>query len=52
MDNRVSALPVLDSNGKVVDIYAKFDVVNLAADKSYNSLEITVQDALKHRSEV
>jgi len=51
LDNRVSALPVLDDNGKVVDIYAKFDVINLAADKSYNNLEITVQDALKHRSE-
>jgi len=51
LDSRVSALPVLDANGKVVDIYAKFDAINLAADKSYNNLEITVQDALKHRSE-
>lgn len=27
IDRRVSALPVVDSNGKVIDIYAKFDVI-------------------------
>lgn len=52
LEYRVSALPVVDEIGKVVDIYAKFDVINLAADNTYNNLEITVQEALKHRSEV
>ncbi len=26
-ENRVSALPIVDSNNKVIDIYAKFDVI-------------------------
>ncbi|VDM65563.1 unnamed protein product, partial [Strongylus vulgaris] len=49
--NRVSALPLVDENGRVVDIYAKFDVISLAAEKSYDRLDCTVQEALKHRSE-
>ncbi|KAF3858230.1 hypothetical protein F7725_011431, partial [Dissostichus mawsoni] len=36
---------------KVVDIYSKFDVINLAAEKTYNNLDITVTQALKHRSQ-
>lgn len=47
----VSALPVVDSSGKVVDIYAKFDVINLAAEKTYNNLDFTIQQALVHRNE-
>jgi CBS-domain-containing membrane protein len=27
VEKRISALPVVDENGKVVDIYAKFDVI-------------------------
>ncbi|XP_068593240.1 5'-AMP-activated protein kinase subunit gamma-1-like, partial [Cebidichthys violaceus] len=48
---RVSALPVVDRNGKVVDIYSKFDVINLAAEKTYNNLDVTVTQALRHRSQ-
>uniref|UniRef100_A0A8C2WVN7 CBS domain-containing protein n=1 Tax=Cyclopterus lumpus TaxID=8103 RepID=A0A8C2WVN7_CYCLU len=48
---RVSALPVVDHNGKVVDIYSKFDVINLAAEKTYNNLDVTVTEALRHRSQ-
>uniref|UniRef100_A0A915AHV0 CBS domain-containing protein n=3 Tax=Parascaris univalens TaxID=6257 RepID=A0A915AHV0_PARUN len=51
LQKRVSALPLVDKDGKVVDIYAKFDVINLAAEKVYNDLDVTVHDALKHRSE-
>lgn len=47
----VSALPVLDDNGICVDIYARFDVINLAAEKTYNNLDVTVRQALKHRAE-
>ncbi|XP_052804303.1 5'-AMP-activated protein kinase subunit gamma-2-like isoform X3 [Mya arenaria] len=47
--NRISALPVLDDDQKVVDIYAKFDVINLAAEKTYNNLDITIEQALQHR---
>ncbi|KFD53458.1 hypothetical protein M513_05722 [Trichuris suis] len=50
LELRVSALPVIDDDNRVVDIYAKFDVINLAADKAYNNLDVTVQEALKHRS--
>jgi len=50
VEKRVSALPVLHPvSGKVVDIYAKFDVVNLAVQRSYNNLEVTVKQALSHR---
>ncbi|CAL1265511.1 unnamed protein product [Larinioides sclopetarius] len=51
VDRRVSALPVVDDSGKVVDIYAKFDVINLAAEKTYNNLDITVKKALEHRDQ-
>ena len=33
---RVSALPIVDKEGRLVDIYAKFDVINLAAEKGSN----------------
>ncbi|XP_055037438.2 5'-AMP-activated protein kinase subunit gamma-2a isoform X2 [Misgurnus anguillicaudatus] len=51
VERRVSALPVVDESGKVVDIYSKFDVINLAAEKTYNNLDISVTQALKHRSQ-
>ncbi|KAL2097736.1 hypothetical protein ACEWY4_006943 [Coilia grayii] len=51
VERRVSALPVVDDSGKVVDIYSKFDVINLAAEKTYNNLDVTVTQALRHRSQ-
>ncbi|CAB3401907.1 unnamed protein product [Caenorhabditis bovis] len=51
LKNRVSALPLVDKDGRVVDIYAKFDVISLAAENSYDKLDCTVQEALQHRSE-
>uniref|UniRef100_A0A8C3I6J5 5'-AMP-activated protein kinase subunit gamma-1 n=1 Tax=Chrysemys picta bellii TaxID=8478 RepID=A0A8C3I6J5_CHRPI len=50
VQHRVSALPVVDESGRVVDIYSKFDVINLAAEKTYNNLDVTVTQALQHRS--
>jgi len=47
----VSALPVVDENNKSVDIYSKHDVINLAAERTYNNLDITVEDALQYRQE-
>ncbi|XP_061777741.1 5'-AMP-activated protein kinase subunit gamma-2-like isoform X2 [Nerophis ophidion] len=47
----VSALPVVNHHGQVVDIYSKFDVINLAAEKTYNDLDVTVTQALRHRSQ-
>ncbi|KAM6468932.1 5'-AMP-activated protein kinase subunit gamma-1 isoform 1-T1 [Liasis olivaceus] len=51
VQHRVSALPVVDDSGRVVDIYSKFDVINLAAEKTYNNLDVTVTKALQHRSQ-
>ncbi|ELU10114.1 hypothetical protein CAPTEDRAFT_93167, partial [Capitella teleta] len=52
VERRISALPVIDENNKVVDIYAKFDVINLAAEKTYNNLDITIEQSLQSRREV
>nr|XP_043871485.1 5'-AMP-activated protein kinase subunit gamma-1 isoform X2 [Solea senegalensis] len=49
VDRRVSALPVVNERGKVVALYSKFDVINLAAQKSYNNLDITMQEAVSRR---
>merc|ERR1712142_1300841 len=35
---RISALPIVDGEGRLVNIYSKFDVINLAAEKSYSQL--------------
>ncbi|XP_069086592.1 5'-AMP-activated protein kinase subunit gamma-1 isoform X2 [Pleurodeles waltl] len=51
VQQRVSALPVVDESGHVVDIYSKFDVINLAAEKTYNNLDVSVTKALRHRSQ-
>merc|ERR1719219_1194890 len=48
---RVSALPIVDEAGKLLDIYAKFDVINLAAEKTYNNLDVTLKEANEHRNE-
>merc|ERR1711874_162200 len=51
VNKRVSALPIVDKEGRLVDIYAKFDVINLAAEKTYSNLDITLKEANKHRNE-
>lgn len=51
VENRVSALPIVDEDGAVIDIYAKFDAINLAATRSYHNLDVTVQSALTHRDQ-
>uniref|UniRef100_U5EQL4 Putative 5'-amp-activated protein kinase gamma subunit n=1 Tax=Corethrella appendiculata TaxID=1370023 RepID=U5EQL4_9DIPT len=50
VDRRVSALPVVDTEGHLVDIYAKFDVINLAAEKTYNDLDVSLRKANEHRN--
>jgi len=51
VQKRCSALPIVDNEGKLLDIYAKFDVINLAAEKTYNNLDITLKQANEHRNE-
>ncbi|PSN45134.1 hypothetical protein C0J52_18283 [Blattella germanica] len=51
VERRVSALPIIDPEGRLVDIYAKFDVINLAAEKTYNNLDVSLKKANEHRNE-
>ncbi|XP_057319535.1 dentin sialophosphoprotein isoform X2 [Microplitis mediator] len=51
VERRVSALPILDSEGKLVNIYSKFDVINLAAMKTYDNLDVSLKEATQHRSD-
>uniref|UniRef100_A0A8C9XL85 5'-AMP-activated protein kinase subunit gamma-1-like n=1 Tax=Sander lucioperca TaxID=283035 RepID=A0A8C9XL85_SANLU len=50
VERRVSALPVVDEQGKVVSLYSRFDVINLAAQKMYNNLDMPMQEAVRRRS--
>ncbi|XP_053170746.1 5'-AMP-activated protein kinase subunit gamma-1 [Scomber japonicus] len=50
VERRVSALPVVNEQGKVVALYSRFDVINLAAQKSYNNLDMTMLEAVRRRS--
>ncbi|XP_044200174.1 5'-AMP-activated protein kinase subunit gamma-1 isoform X3 [Thunnus albacares] len=49
VERRVSALPVVNEQGKVVALYSRFDVINLAAQKTYNNLNMTMQEAVRMR---
>jgi len=51
VNKRVSALPIVDKEGRLVDIYAKFDVINLAAEKTYSNLDVSLKSANQHRNE-
>eukprot|EP00123_Amoebidium_parasiticum_P012323 comp21280_c0_seq1/m.29044 comp21280_c0_seq1/g.29044 ORF comp21280_c0_seq1/g.29044 comp21280_c0_seq1/m.29044 type:complete len:352 (-) comp21280_c0_seq1:83-1138(-) len=50
VERRVSALPIVDENDKVINVYAKFDVINLARERAYTNLDIPVKEALAHRA--
>ncbi|XP_044888700.1 5'-AMP-activated protein kinase subunit gamma-3 [Mauremys mutica] len=50
VDRRVSALPVTNEAGEVVGLYSRFDVIHLAAQKTYNNLDISVREALRRRT--
>ncbi|XP_020360069.1 5'-AMP-activated protein kinase subunit gamma-1 isoform X7 [Oncorhynchus kisutch] len=49
VERRVSALPVVNEQGKVVALYSRFDVINLAAQKTYNNLNMSMQEAIRRR---
>jgi len=51
VNRRVSALPIVDDDNKLTHIYAKFDVINLAAEKTYNNLDVPLMAANSHRSD-
>ena len=48
---QIKVLKTPSLQGRLVDIYAKFDVINLAAEKTYSNLDITLKEANKHRNE-
>uniref|UniRef100_A0A3P8ZXA1 CBS domain-containing protein n=1 Tax=Esox lucius TaxID=8010 RepID=A0A3P8ZXA1_ESOLU len=50
VERRVSALPVVNEEGKVKALYSRFDVINLAAQKNYNNLNMTMVEAISSRA--
>ena len=49
LDSGISALPVIDEADRLVDIYARFDIVKLARDEAYTQIawdQITLKEAL------
>ena len=50
IQHKVSAFPVVNrDSGRCVDIYSKFDVIHLAADRSYDNLDDSIMKALERR---
>ncbi|XP_063733794.1 5'-AMP-activated protein kinase subunit gamma-1 isoform X2 [Eleginops maclovinus] len=50
VERRVSALPVVDEQGKVVSLYSRFDVINIAAQKIYSNLDMPMHEVVRRRS--
>ncbi|CAB4057400.1 PRKAG [Lepeophtheirus salmonis] len=50
VNKKISALPIVNNDGKLVDIYAKIDVINLAAEKTYENLDISLEEANEYRN--
>lgn len=42
LEKDVSALPMLDENGTLIDVYAKYEVLNLVSEKLYSNLSLTI----------
>jgi 5'-AMP-activated protein kinase regulatory gamma subunit len=50
LSRRVSALPIVDGFGRLLAVYSKADVLNLAADKTYANLMDSMERVLRNRS--
>ena len=48
---RISAVPIVDESGVLLDVYEKFDVSYLARDGAHTNLNMPVSQALAHRIE-
>ncbi|KAH7104611.1 CBS-domain-containing protein [Auriculariales sp. MPI-PUGE-AT-0066] len=46
----ISAVPILDDNGVVVNLYETVDVITLVSDGAYQNLDLTIASALNKRS--
>ncbi|XP_045760560.1 5'-AMP-activated protein kinase subunit gamma-2-like [Maniola jurtina] len=42
LEKDISALPILDENGVLIDVYAKYEVLNLVSEKLYLNLSVTI----------
>ncbi len=49
VSKRVSALPIVDAFGALKAVYAKYDAISLAYDRSYTNLDVSVKVALDAR---
>jgi 5'-AMP-activated protein kinase regulatory gamma subunit len=47
IERRVSALAVVDDDGRLVNAYSKFDTINLVGGELYKNLDCTVNEALQ-----
>lgn len=45
----ISAVPILDEDGNVVDLYETVDVITLVRTGAYTSLDLTIRQALERR---
>ncbi|KNC46566.1 5'-AMP-activated protein kinase gamma-1 subunit [Thecamonas trahens ATCC 50062] len=48
-ERRISAIPIIDATGVVIDVYSKSDVYDLARAQAYDNLDISVHEALQYR---
>ncbi|CAG9784361.1 unnamed protein product [Diatraea saccharalis] len=44
LEKDISALPVLNENGILIEVYAKYEVLNLVSEKLYSNLSLTIGD--------
>ncbi|TPX64931.1 hypothetical protein SpCBS45565_g05536 [Spizellomyces sp. 'palustris'] len=50
IERKISAVPIVDDEGNVLDVYEKYDVLMLAREGAYYDLEMPVSEALVKRS--
>ncbi|WVW84024.1 hypothetical protein I302_106052 [Kwoniella bestiolae CBS 10118] len=46
----ISAVPIVDNDGKVLNLYETVDVITLVRNGAYQSLDLTISQALKQRA--
>ena len=49
LDNRISSVPIVDSEGRLQNVYARTDIRHMALSQNYN-LDMTVTEAVQHRA--
>ncbi|XP_068621224.1 5'-AMP-activated protein kinase subunit gamma-3-like [Battus philenor] len=51
LEKDISALPVLDENGTLIDVYAKYEVLNLVSEKLYLNLSLTINEVRNRKKD-